>query len=83
MTHSTPPVVVVEIRQTATMAATTEGIQDSTIVRLCSNDNRTFEVTYKVAKQSATLKNMLDGVFCPRFVMSLGRQFMSSLPFPL
>lgn len=37
-------------------------IADATLVKLQSNDDRIFEVTYKIAKQSGTLKNMLDGV---------------------
>lgn len=37
-------------------------IADATVVKLQSNDDRVFEVTYKIAKQSGTLKNMLDGV---------------------
>lgn len=49
-------------------------IADETIVRLQSNDNRTFEVMYKVAKQSATLKNMLD---------DLGATEESIIPLPV
>jgi hypothetical protein len=39
-------------------------LSDDTIVKLQSNDDKVFEVSYKVAKQSATIKNMLDGMQC-------------------